>query len=459
MRPFVLLFLAACTPETLSGGAVVGHPDPQNPALDPGEADPVVSVQRLSGDGPFLVGDTEEFSATLAAGMKASWSADAGELVQDGDHVWWTLPWEPGEHELSLTVKTAAGPWTQVVRVQTIALSPSAAGVVDASALDATGTGCALVIDSSDVPHILYTNDIHRQWRYARFNGSAWVNELVAGPGFLTGGLASLHAPGMVVDASGNVHVAIQLGASLYYGKRTPQGVWTIETVAPNTWTGQPVALLLDAGSPVLVDTLVSGVGGNGYSRVRVHRKSGTWSTVVQGTVTTSGVIGNNYMLRGAVLTGPSAIRFAMKDDSYRSMWTSTWTAANGFPSTVANVHTYNYDEFGNFAAPMVGGANYLGIYSGQAVHWSTDGGANWSNSPVYYGYIEGRGMAYDGTSPRLASEFNDNLEFARPDARGYWSFTTAVTEIDPSTNMSAALDSTGTLHACFRKNGQLWFQ
>ena len=82
MRLFALLFLVACTPDALPGGAVVGHADPQNPALDPGEQDPVVSVQRLSGDGPFLVGDTEEFSATLAAGMKASWSADAGELVQ-----------------------------------------------------------------------------------------------------------------------------------------------------------------------------------------------------------------------------------------------------------------------------------------------------------------------------------------------------------------------------------------
>ena len=49
-----------------------------------------------------------------------------------------------------------------------------------------------------------------------------------------------------------------------------------------------------------------------------------------------------------------------------------------------------------------------------------------------------------------------DALEFAAPDARGYWDYAIVQTGADGT--LDVALDSSGDLHACFRKDSTVWF-
>ena len=58
--------------------------------------------------------------------------------------------------------------------------------------------------------------------------------------------------------------------------------------------------------------------------------------------------------------------------------------------------------------------------------------------------------------SPRLALRHGSHLEFIEPNAEGYWIYT-EIDDMDSAT-VSVGVDTSDDTHACYVKDGALWF-
>lgn len=447
--------LAACAPSTEPLRPATAEPRPWSLTplhpVDEGADDSVqVDIARDGDDGPFTATEVERFVAVVDGGEvdpdSIVWSASDGEIQTDGMSVDWTLPDHTAEALLSLDLTVDGEPVHREFSVSLIAVAPGATGVIDASA-DAAGDSCDLAIDGTDTPHVIYADWRHGQWVYARFNGSAWVRETLDGPGFLTGGLAT-GEPSIAVDRNNKPHVAFaRTGGTVVYANKV-SGSWVLETVATEAYSySLQVGLVLDtfnSDAPIVIDT-------DDTPAVRVSRKNPGWVSQVS---SLTGYDSADRVFRGGVaLTASGTIRFSFDDDT---VYVAQWSTSGGFSGSTSVYTSYNGNKYTRM--PVAKAGNGLMVLAYEGLEYSANGTTGWATHDVeYFDLDDASDLAWDGTRPRIALEHDGRLELIRPDALGYWTYTIADTGIEGGM-LSTALDASGNLHACYRKNGRLYF-
>ncbi|MFM2162704.1 MAG: hypothetical protein RLZZ383_2216 [Pseudomonadota bacterium] len=405
----------------------------------------VDGIERLDPQGAFLPGTVESFELrTQDPSAVVTWSASAGAIEAEGRFVQWTLPAEQVAR-LTATVSLADGTSVhQDLDIELAVLNPAAVGPVDASG-EATGSFCDLVIDGNDVPHVLYRNDWHDQWRYAKFVGGVWTNELVDGPGFLGGGAAGYGQATMTIDAAGTVHVAlVRDRGEIVYATRT-NNVWTVATLVSDADPSSTAAIVFDGSNPHIIYTDTSGY-------LTLLRGVGTtwnfWKQVVNPSCCSAYAAGvapaPNSQMRIAYING------------YDLLYVN-WSANNGFTNN--RVIDYAIDDH-TYADMYVSGTT-VGVMGESGLAWSTNNGASFD---IWESLGEGhndfnKSFVFDGTNPKLAQYHSGTLEFVSVDARGYWSYSAVDTGISPYSSIQADLDAANNLHACYQKGGVIHFR
>jgi hypothetical protein len=453
-RVLALALLAACTsPESAVGTPVPLHP-PQSADGEPvAAASPVLGLERLDGDGPFLADTIERFAVLLESDdVFAEVTTDAGTAeLRDGEIVW-HLPDLEGVAHLTLTVDDGHHTWTHDLDLQLIAVAAGAAGRIDPSD-EGQGPHCDLAIGASDVPHVVYRDSWHEQLWYARFTGGQWVLELVDGPGFGVGTAVGVGRPSIALTASGEVRVA-------YYGRnpdgtdqvryaaRSAAGAWTTEVAQATDVRGSyPLQLSLDPANADRPTIFYTHRPINQERTAAVTRLGSAWTTSVY----TAGT--NNYApFRGAVRTGAAQWLVLHDDDDLDVIpyaIAGGWGAPFPMPgATEDNAYTF---------VPTVSAGGAVGVYTTQGLHWASS-----TSAPFGFSYVADTpnaslGLAWDGAQPRLGILHGTNLELVRPDARGLWTFAVADTGVTNG-QYGFALDSSGNAHACYIKNGAYTF-
>lgn len=451
VRRFPPSLLAAAVMSCAAPGAGPGTPAEQVLLPHLGEEAalaPIEGVERLEADGPFFAGASERFRALLTDDVDVRWSATAGALHSDGAEVVWDLPDAAGRQILSAVVDAADGTSTQYdFPIMLLSVAPGASGPVDTGP-DATGSQCDLAIDGSDVPHILYRNDAHDQWWYATFVGGAWSLELVDGPGFGVGGIAAstYNQPTILVDANGDIQAAFQREDDEVVHATRAGGSWTVETLPNEGESSRAVAFTTGVGGiPVIVTD-------GPWEQPRVHyRPNATWLTSDY----TNAPNTFEYSNRGAIASrGPNQFWIPLGEDE---LYAVEWSVNGGFGALVdvsPNECCNHFDRATIHTRPT----GEVGILGRDGLYWSTDFGSTYDRNGVLEEFVERRSFELDGTTPKLAIRHGSTLEFVEPDARDYWDYTVMVTGTDAGA-IGTALDTSGTLHACFQKDGQIWFQ
>jgi hypothetical protein len=409
---------------------------------------PVAGVDgmiRLTPSGAFFPGATEGFELlTSAPDAAISWSASGGSLAAEGRRVRWTLP---ADQVARLTGTVTLPDGTTVAQdldVELAVLNPAAVGPVDASG-EATGSRCDLVIDANDVPHVLYRNDWHDQWIYAKFVGGVWVSEMVDGPGFLGGGAAGVGQATMAIESNGTVHVAlIRDRGDVVYASRT-NNQWTVLIVQDDAINTSTAAIAIDGGNPYILYTDING------DLTLVRRAGGLWNwskLVVPPLCCTAFAAG--------IAPGPNGQMRVAYINGYTLLY-ANWTAANGFINT--REIGYAIDRH-TFSDVYVSGAT-VGVMGTSGLSWSTDTGATfnlWESLGAGHADYD-KSFVFDGAAPRLAQNHSGTLEFVNVDARGYWSYSAVDTGIEPYSSVQADLDASNNMHACYQKGGVIHFR
>ncbi len=453
-----LLPLLACTPPEDAGDGIVGvdaEPGPLLPAEE-SEAFSIVGLKRTAAKGPMVAGTVEDFELVTTGEWtgEVSWSSDFGTLYAEGTSASWLVP-NVEQARVEVHVLTDAGeeetagfPYT----IQTIesdpswAVSPLAVGQVDPTT-DVI-SDCELAIDSSDVPHIVYRSDTHSQLKYAYFDGAAWQNEVVDGPGFDVGGLVASYWLDMVVDSAGDPHIAYTYSSNSEVRYATPSASgWVREGTASsypfNTSYGQ-IGIDLDPANgnrPTMVWSYDSGTP----EKPVVGYRTGTdsWSEEIY-----SGAYDEDYAV-GGIAFDSSGAAWIPYNRSYFSI--VRWSDSGGWYSdeSIGTWSTSNYH-------PVVLDA------SEQPIMMHSVGLEHRVSSSWIHSDFENSGVSpYDialtaSASPRLALRHGSHLEFIEPNAEGYWIYT-EIDDMDSAT-VSVDVDTSDDTHACYVKDGALWF-
>ena len=405
----------------------------------------VAGIERLQPQGAFLPGAVEVFELkTDDPSAVIAWSASGGELSADGRFVQWTLPAEQVAR-LTATVTLADGTSVhQDLDIELAVLNPAAVGPVDASG-EATGSFCDLVIDGNDVPHVIYRNDWHDQWRYAKFVGGVWTNELIDGPGFLGGGASGYGQATMSIDAAGTVHVALIRGrGDVVYATRT-NNVWTVTVLVDDADENSTAALAFDGANPHILYTDFNG------QMTLLRKSAGTWNFWKQVAAPSC-----CYAYPAGLVPAPNSQMRVAYINGYDLLYVN-WSANNGF----TNNRVLDYATDDHTYADMYLSGSSVGVMGEDGLYWSTDNGATFNLwESLEYGHSDyNKSFVFDGTNPKLAQNHDGTLEFVSVDARGYWSYSAVDTGISAYSSVQADLDAANNLHACYQKNGVIHFR
>jgi hypothetical protein len=457
LSALLLLPLAACIPLDEPADGVAGQDAVEGPLtpVDGVQEFAIVGLKRTTTKGPMIAGTVEEFRLVTTGDWsgEVSWHADVGTLYSDGITASWLVP-NVEEARLEVHVATDAGdeetagfPYT----IQTIeadpsyAVSPLAVGQVD-STPDSI-SDCELAIDSSDVPHVVYRSSTHSQLKYAYFDGAAWQNEVVDGPGFDVGGLVASYYIDMVVDSSGSPHIAYTYSSNQEVRYATPSATgWVREATATsypyNTSYGQ-LGIALDPSQgqrPTMIWSYDSGTP----EKPVVGYRTGTNSWVEE---IYSGAYDEDYATGGIAFDSGGAA-WIPYNRSYVAI--VRWSDSGGW---------YGSESIGTFST-----ANYHPVVldgSQQPIMMHSTGlehrvSSSWIHSDFENGSVSPYDIALVGASPRLGLRHGGALEFIEPNSEGYWIYT-EIDDMD-STTLSVDTDSSGGTHACYVKSGALWF-
>jgi hypothetical protein len=458
--PFLL---SACT---VSDGSL------QDTDLQPGpwaapQADEAEDVERLQilgieqvTPGPMIAGNIVEFLLVTRGEWdgQVSWEASSGDLQSSGIEARWLLPdtekatlrvrieprgQDPVEAEFLYAILDKIEP--------TWAVNPLATGLVDPTP-DAI-TGCRLRIDSNDQPHIVYRSGTHLQLWYATFTGSSWDIDFVDGPGFDVGGLASSDF-NFVLDNNSDPHIAYRYNNSDDVRYATLNGsTWTRED-ANTSWpatasTSGRVAIDLDpinSERPTIAFTYYDNY--YGYHSPTITYRTGTDSwTEEQYSLTSSG---NN--VTGGLKFTASGVAWLAYD--YYEARVVNWSDSGGFfDPALAGVSSFGESAY----MPIeLDGANQPMLLTDEAIFHRV--GADWFRSD-YEAQDNGvYDLAVDNSGdPRIAVRHGSSLELVHTDNEGFWQYVEADETIDSNT-IGAAVDTSDNTHACYIKDGQLWF-
>lgn len=434
--PALLLTLIACAAEP---------PPAADVSFEPAR---IAGIERLDGRGAYVAGAIERFAIRVDGTLTDSveWRASGGTLQPAGDEVVWTLPdarnayliVSAGQLHATFAFDIVAEPQTA------FAVNMAAQGEIDATP-DGT-SWCQLAIDGSDVPHVIYRNEEHRQLWYAKYTGGAWQKSLVDGPGFDIGVLSDdTHA--LAVSSNGVPHIAYRDTTTNQVRYATPNGAnWTREQVSnmyPDA-VSQDLAIRLDpanSGRPTIAWTYRPGTPEG--PTVAFRASAGNWTEDYYLASST-----NDYFL-GGMAFAPNGTLYLAFDSSYLGV--VEWRPGQGF----SNVVRSNPPVTGSFPSMLtLDSANRpIVITSERTLHFT---GGDPISTAYDYGGATRFDIAYFGGQPRIAQIGGTDLELLQLNPEGYWLYQ----RVDSASNaaISLAVDNSGNSHVCYTKSGSVWF-
>lgn len=459
--PFLLLTACAVPDGSLQDTELQPGPWAEPAAQDEGDAERVtiLGLERVD-SGPMVADTVVEFLLVTRGDYDGlvQWSASGGDLQTAGIEARWLLP---NTEKASLRVRleprgqdpVEAEFLYQVITDKdepTWAVSPLATGLVDPT--PDTITGCRMVIDSNDTPHIVYRSGTHLQLWYASFDGTDWDIDFVDGPGFDVGGLVA-NDFNLTTTSTGTPHVVYryQNFDDVRYATRSAS-TWTreqVDTAYPSTDpTSGRLAIDLDpinSNRATVAYTYYDSIYGDHHPVVAYRSGANNWIEDSY-PLTTWG----NYVAGGMKFTASGVAWLTFDTGDARVV---NWSATAGFfdeaqMDTSFGDSSYMPVELDAFNQPIV--LSDEGIFHRVASVWQVS-----DYEASHQSYYD---LAVDGSGePRMGVNHGGDLELIETDSEGYWQYSAGDEAID-STFMGVAVDSSNNTHACYIKDGQLWF-
>ncbi len=447
-------------------------------------ASEVKGLVRESGEGPFLSGEVEHFTAVLDASAvkQVRWSATAGALETQGVQAWWTLP-APGTAELSVSVtmkdgREVSASWAfQVIERPRVAASSAAAALLatpmpalplDGGTAEITGGACDLQYDSAANLHLAFTSSTHPGLYYGKWNGTAWTVELVDGMGFNTGGDVDPARVSMAIDPSNNPHLAYLVKNTVGYATKSGS-TWTRErvdsaTVPLHGGATYPVSIALNpAASNKPTISYTYWFSGTADPRTAIATRSGPGAWTIAQPVFAIGSTVYAQTVRGEIAFNAAGTLFLPMlcngvgaSGNYLTSWTPTAmefvlvTGSSGGPGFDTTKTALAWAGANRLLARTVAGVYDVTIAS--PLNTST---IAWSRNETT-GSAEGD-LAWSA-KPYVLHNHGGMLELVTPNASGFWTYT----QLGSTQGTSASLvlhPTTGAANICYQSGGRIMFQ
>ena len=457
LSALLLLPLLACVADDEPADGIVGQDAVEGPITpaDGVQEFAIVGLKRTAAKGPMVAGTVEALQLVTTGDWtgEVTWSASLGALNAQGLEATWLVP-NVDEARIEVHVATDDGdeetagfpyPIQTVEADPSYAVSPLAVGQVDPT--PDSISDCELAIDGSDVPHVVYRSSTHSQIKYAYFDGAAWQVEIVDGPGFDVGGLVASYYIDMVVDSSGDPHIAYTYSSNQEIRYATPSATgWIREGTAasyPHNTTYGQIGIALDPSAgqrPTIVWSYDSGTPEKPVVGYRTGTNS--WTEEIY-----SGAYDEDYATGGIAFDSAGAA-WIPYNRSYAAI--VRWSDVGGW---------YGSESIGTFSSsnyhPVVldSSQDPIMMHSTGLEHRVS---SSWIHSDFENSSVSPYDIALVGGSPRLALRHGSSLELIEPNAEGYWIYT-EIDDMDSAT-LSIDTDSSGESHVCYVKDGALWF-
>ncbi|MCP4804401.1 MAG: hypothetical protein GY884_03550 [Proteobacteria bacterium] len=419
----------------------------------------ILGLERVDA-GPMMAGTVAEFMLVVRGEWDGlvQWEASGGDLQTSGVEARWLLP---DQQKASLRARLeprGQAPIEAEFVFQIIdkdeptwAVNPLATGLIDPT--PDTITGCRVVIDDNDVPHVLYRSGTHLQLWYATFSGSSWSIDFVDGPGFDIGGLVA-NDFNLVIDSSGDPHVVYRYQNFDDVRYATLSGsTWIREAVNTNWTTSSSsngrLAIDLDpinGERPTVAWSWYDSYWGYVSPVIAYRTGSASW-TEEQYTINSSG----NYVTGGLKFTA-SGVAWMTYD--YNDGRIVNWSSSGGFfDSTTFAVNGFDWSSY----MPLeLDGSNQPIVLTDEAIFHRV--GVDWLRSDYEASDMDYYDLAVDSSGdPRIATRHGSDLELIETDSEGFWQYDEGDEAID-SAPMGVAVDTSNNTHSCYIKDGQLWF-
>lgn len=421
------------------------------------------SIQVVVDPAPVPVPPVASLLGANVAYVGIAWSADASSSTDaDGRITTYAFDWgdgtpvtrgaatsashtyaAAGQRTVTLTVTDDDG-LTDITTLPVDVQIPIRVPVVVDDGYWPLGNFCAVALDASDAPQVLYGDEGHHQVWWTRWQGGAWVRELVDGPGFGVGGRAA-GGGSLVVDSAGVPHGAWLVDDEVHYGTRVG-GVWTVERVAQAARVDGNVAVAFDpthANRPTVAWTESAG----GHVSVAYRTAPGAWTAQIW-----TNPAGTTGSFRGGMAFTPGGV--ALLSVGSTTSGVVSWQQPGGF-SGYQQAWVDGYTQ--RYVVPVVldTAREPLLLWLGGLEHRI---GAAWTHDDVANASLYDVDLAWDATIAQPVALLRNEqglVEIVRPDGRAYWGWEYQG-EVDGGVDPGLVIDSAGDARACFFRSGNL---
>ncbi len=316
---------------------------------------------------------------------------------------------------------------------------------------DSLGSRCDLDVDAAGDPQIVFRNDTHRQLWHAEWTGSAWVVDMIDGPGFDVGGAVSSQFA-LAVEDDGTPHVAYRYEGSDEVRYATLSGVnWTREAANPTVVSDGSYGLDI-ALDPVNGDrpTIAFDNYTATYPRPAVTYRSGPGSWIDESYTNTDYYY--DYYLGGLAFdsTGTAWMAYEIYD-----LHALSWTAAGGFVGD-EDITDSTFGDTSSASVALDASERPIILHEEGIEHFD---GSVWIHSDIEASDIS----SFDGAANASGDYYvglrhGSDLEIVHADPGEFWEYEYQG-PMD-NTPIGVAVSPGGLVRACFfRSNNLMVFQ
>lgn len=314
----------------------------------------------------------------------------------------------------------------------------------------------AVVIDSSDTLHVVYTDNANSQLKYAyKISGGSWTDETI-----LTLTLNDNVDPAIAIDSSGTVHVSYHddsTGYLMYAYKTSSATTWTTEAAdsTASVSLGEYSAIGVDSSDVVHIAYYDSTNQDLKYA-YKVSSSASWVSRTIDGTDS----VGSYVSL---ALDSSLGVHISY----YDSTNTNLKYAYKPSGSTWQRSTVDSTDSNGRYSSLALSstGAVHISYYNSTdddlkfaykppaSTVWRTVSADSTDDVGEYTSLVVD---SSNGDHVIYYDETNEQLKYGykASGTSSSWSFETALVESEVNAHTSLAVDASGTLHACYLKDG-----